>query len=466
MKGTGLLKRHHNWFALGQRLLDAVLVLALLPLLAWLKGVPFSSGYLVAAVLGGLLTWVVMGALDAYRPWRGASLSSESKVLLEGWPVVVGLLLVIAWMSKYTQFYSRIMMMEWFVLAPFAMLAAHIGGRMLLRRLRRLGRNYRTAIVIGSGDLGFQLIDRIHSADWMGIRIVGCFDDDKRKQGATIAGVPMLGNIDDAAAYVKSEQIDRVYIALPVRTEARIRKVFDALQDTTASLYLVPDMLMFQLMDARMEEINGMPVFSLRETPLMGPFGLIKRLEDVVLSSMILLLVSPLLIAIAIAVKATSPGPVLFKQRRYGLNGDVVVVWKFRTMTVLEDGDALTQTKRHDPRVTPLGRILRSTSLDELPQFFNVLQGRMSIVGPRPHAIVHNEQFRRLVKGYMWRHKVKPGITGWAQINGWRGETDSLDKIEKRVEHDIEYIRNWSLWLDLKIIVLTILRGFRSPNAY
>ena len=464
--GPGIMKRHHNWFALGQRLLDATLVVALVPLLTWLKGLDFTSFYYIAAVLGGLLTWVVMGALDAYRPWRGASLYSEGKVLLEGWPVVVGLLLVIGWLSKYTQFFSRIVLLEWFVLAPLAMLVAHISGRMLLRHLRRLGRNYRTAIIIGGGDLGSHLIDRIHSADWMGIRIVGCFDDDKRKQGSTIAGVPVLGNIDDAAAHVKAEHIDMVYIALPMRAEARIHKVLEALQDTTASMYVLPDMLMFQLMDARMQEINGLPVFSLRETPLVGPFGLIKRLEDLVLSSLILLLISPLLVAIAIAVKVTSPGPVLFKQRRYGLNGDVVVVWKFRTMSVLEDDNALTQTKRHDPRVTPLGRILRRTSLDELPQFFNVLQGRMSIVGPRPHAVVHNEQFRRLVKGYMWRHKVKPGITGWAQINGWRGETDSLDKIERRVEYDIEYIRNWSLWLDMKIIVLTILRGFRSPNAY
>ncbi len=464
--GRGMLKRYHNWFALGQRLLDAALVFALVPLLTSLNGLTYSIGYHIAAVLGGLLTWAVMGALDAYRPWRGASLTSEGRVLLEGWPVVIGLLLAIGWLSKSTQVYSRIVALEWFALAPLVMLAAHIGGRLLLRHLRRLGHNYRSAIVIGSGELGFQLIERIQGADWMGIRIVGCFDDDKRKQGMTNAGVPVLGHIDDAAAYVKSEHIDRVYIALPMRAQARIQKVFDTLQDTTASLYLVPDVLMFQLMDARMQEINGLPVFSLCETPLLGPFGLIKRLEDIVLATLILLLISPLMAAIAIAVRLTSPGPVLFKQRRYGLNGDVVVVWKFRTMTVLEDDHSLTQTVRHDPRVTPLGRLLRRTSLDELPQFINVLQGRMSIVGPRPHAIVHNEQYRRLVKGYMWRHKVKPGITGWAQVNGWRGETDSLGKMEKRVEHDIDYIRNWSLWLDLKIIVLTILRGFRSPNAY
>jgi putative colanic acid biosynthesis UDP-glucose lipid carrier transferase len=300
----------------------------------------------------------------------------------------------------------------------------------------------------------------------MGIRIVGCFDDDGRKHGMSIGGVPVLGDTADAAAYVKSEHVDRVYIALPMRAEAKIRKVFDLLQDTTASMYMVPDVLMFQLMDARMYEINGLPVFSLCETPLLGPFGLIKRLEDIVLASLILAVISPLMAAIAIAIKATSPGPILFKQRRYGLNGDVVLVWKFRTMTVLEDDHSVTQTIRHDPRVTPLGCILRRTSLDELPQFFNVLQGRMSIVGPRPHAIVHNEQYRRLIKGYMWRHKVKPGITGWAQVNGWRGETDSLSKMEKRVEYDIDYIRNWSVWLDAKIILMTIWKGFRNPNAY
>ena len=467
MVDGGILKRNYSWFALGQRLLDAGLVAAALPLLTRINGVGYSREYQTAALLCGLLTWAVMGALDAYRPWRGARLSSEGKVILEGWPVVFAVLLAVAWLSKSTEFFSRRIIVEWFVLAPAAMLMAHVSSRLLLRRLRAMGRNYRTAVVIGAGEIGYELVERVQSADWMGIRIIGCFDDNEHVQGMTFSsGVPVIGAIMDVAKYVQSHHVDMVYIALPMRMEAQIHAVFEALQDTTASVYFVPDLLMFRLLDAHMQEINGLPVFSLCETPLLGPFGLIKRLEDIVLGTLILILISPLMAAIAVAIKLTSPGPVLFKQRRYGLNGDIVTVWKFRTMTVLEDGPVVTQTMRRDARVTPFGRLLRCTSLDELPQFINVLQGKMSIVGPRPHAVAHNEQYRKLVKGYMWRHKVKPGITGWAQINGWRGETDCLEKMEQRVEHDIDSIQHWSVWLDLKIILMTLWRGFRNPNAY
>jgi putative colanic acid biosynthesis UDP-glucose lipid carrier transferase len=194
--------------------------------------------------------------------------------------------------------------------------------------------------------------------------------------------------------------------------------------------------------------------------------GWLKRAEDLILGVAILAVAAIPMLLIACAVKWTSKGSILFKQRRYGLNGKVVYVWKFRTMTVSDDGETVMQAKKGDSRLTPIGAFLRRTSLDELPQFFNVLQGTMSIVGPRPHAVAHNEQYRWLIPGYMLRHKVKPGITGWAQVNGWRGETDTLEKMEKRVECDLEYMRNWSLWLDIKIVALTIFKGFYSKNAY
>jgi putative colanic acid biosynthesis UDP-glucose lipid carrier transferase len=212
--------------------------------------------------------------------------------------------------------------------------------------------------------------------------------------------------------------------------------------------------------------MEGLPVYSIYETPFAGPNDWVKRAEDIILGLAIIILILPLLLIIAIGVKFSAPGPIIFQQRRYGIHGDEIWVWKFRSMTVCEDGPSIPQACKNDPRVTKFGSFLRKTSMDEFPQFLNVLKGDMSIVGPRPHAIAHNEYYRKLVPGYMLRHKVKPGITGWAQVNGWRGETDTLNKMEKRVEYDLDYIRNWTLWLDLRIIFLTIFKGIVGKNAY
>ncbi|HGY7527318.1 TPA: undecaprenyl-phosphate glucose phosphotransferase, partial [Escherichia coli] len=235
----------------------------------------------------------------------------------------------------------------------------------------------------------------------------------------------------------------------------KMKELIKALTDTTCSVILIPDVFTFNILQSRTEEVNGIPVVPIFETPLNGINMVLKRLEDIILSVVILTLISPILIIISLCVKLTSPGPIIFKQTRYGMDGKPIKVWKFRTMVVMEN-DNVTQATKNDVRVTKVGRFLRRTSLDELPQFFNVLFGGMSIVGPRPHAVIHNEQYRSLIEGYMLRHKVKPGITGWAQINGWRGETDTLEKMEKRVEYDLEYIREWSIWLDIRIIFLTI----------
>lgn len=466
MQKTGTMRRYHSWLSMGRRLLDAGLVFALLPALCVWVGIPYGKLYQVAAIFGAVLTWIAMGAVDAYRPWRGAWLWQEARVLIGGWLLVIAGLLFAAWSIKLTGQYSRSVIGGWFVLAPLALILLHIAERSFLRALRRRGRNTRTAVIVGGGDLGRRLAEHIQQESWMGIRIVGFFDDDPRKSSKDVLRLPVLGKCPDVYDYVRAHGIDNVYIALPMRAERRMREVFDLLQDTTASVFLVPDLFVFELMGAREQDIAGLPVFALCETPLTGPFGVFKRLEDIVLAASILILVSPLMLLIALGIKLTSPGPVLFKQRRYGLDGKEIWIWKFRTMTVCEDGDEVTQARKCDPRVTPFGALLRRTSLDELPQFINVLLGTMSIVGPRPHAVAHNEQYRKLIKGYMWRHKVKPGITGWAQINGWRGETDTLEKMKKRVEYDIDYIRNWSLWLDLKIVMLTLIRGFAGKNAY
>jgi putative colanic acid biosynthesis UDP-glucose lipid carrier transferase len=299
----------------------------------------------------------------------------------------------------------------------------------------------------------------------MGLRLIG-FYDDRPQQMELGERVPVKGDRLALIEAARSGQIDKVYLTLPLSREPLLNELIRELSDTTVSVYLIPDLFMFDLLHARSESINGLATISIFDTPMDGPNAVLKRIEDVVLASLILLLIAVPMLFIAVAVKLTSRGPVLFRQTRYGMDGRPIRVWKFRSMTVMEDGAAVTQASRNDCRITPLGAFLRRTSLDELPQFFNVLLGDMSVVGPRPHAVAHNEQYRRQVSRYMLRHKVKPGITGWAQVNGWRGETDTLEKMQKRIEFDLDYIENWSVWWDLKIVLLTLFKGFVHRNAY
>jgi putative colanic acid biosynthesis UDP-glucose lipid carrier transferase len=322
-------------------------------------------------------------------------------------------------------------------------------------------------VIVGANDTGLQLAVKIDQTPYLGIRITGFFDDRSRVRLGQLGAAPLLGSMQELARFVRENEIDLIYLALPMATQPRILSLLEDLRDTTASIYFVPDMFVTDLIQARMDSVSNVPVVAVCETPFSGAAGLIKRASDLALASLFLCLVSPLMLAIAIGVKRSSPGPVLFRQRRYGLDGKEIVVYKFRSMTVCEDGGDVQQATRSDPRVTRFGAFLRRTSMDELPQFINVLQGRMSIVGPRPHAVAHNEQYRKLIKGYMVRHKVKPGITGLAQINGLRGETETLDEMKARIEYDLAYLRNWSLRLDLSIILRTIwvvLRG--DPKAY
>jgi putative colanic acid biosynthesis UDP-glucose lipid carrier transferase len=277
----------------------------------------------------------------------------------------------------------------------------------------------------------------------------------------------LTGHCTDVADYVRSQGIDLVYIALPLCNVPRMATLVNALRDTTASVYFVPDAFAFDLIQSRLVEINGMPALSVCDTPFHGMDAVLKRGMDIVFASVGLVLASPVMLLAAVAVKCTSRGPVLFRQRRYGLNGEEILVCKFRSMLTTEDGDVVKQATKVDPRVTPVGRFLRKTSIDELPQLFNVLHGTMSLVGPRPHAVAHNELYRKLISGYMIRHKVRPGITGLAQVKGLRGETESLDKMRDRVSFDLEYLRYWSPWLDVKIIFKTLIEVVRGgKNAY
>uniref|UniRef100_B8HLM1 Undecaprenyl-phosphate glucose phosphotransferase n=1 Tax=Cyanothece sp. (strain PCC 7425 / ATCC 29141) TaxID=395961 RepID=B8HLM1_CYAP4 len=322
----------------------------------------------------------------------------------------------------------------------------------------------RKAVIVGANSMGYHLAEQLKSSRELKIEFQGFFDDPAKSSDRLPRG--WMGCLERLPEYVKHYGIDVVYIALPSSEEGTIAKLLDELQDTTACVYVVPNWPVINPIQTRIYSINGVPVVALWEIPFTRLQSWLKRTIDVILSSLALLGLMPLMLLIALGIKLTSPGPILFKQRRYGLNGKEIIIYKFRSMRVMEDGSTVVQARRHDSRVTPLGAFLRRTSLDELPQFINVLQGRMSIVGPRPHAIAHNEEYRKLIKGYMLRHKVKPGITGWAQVNGFRGETDTLEKMQKRVDYDLYYLKNWSLLLDLQIILRTALVFFKSQNAY
>jgi putative colanic acid biosynthesis UDP-glucose lipid carrier transferase len=313
---------------------------------------------------------------------------------------------------------------------------------------------------------GLELARRLKHDVYSNVHVLGFLDDRGWERLDRNTEYPVLARIEDLPQVVKRHRIELVYLALPMVSGPRLQGLLDALRDTTASVYFVPDMFVTDLIQGRVDSVSGMPVLGVCDSPFSGASGLIKRASDIVFSLAILAAIAPLLAALALCVKLSSPGPVIFKQRRYGLDGEEIVVYKFRSMTVVEDGAEIRQCAPDDCRLTPLGAFMRRTSLDELPQFINVLQGRMSIVGPRPHAVAHNELYRKLIKGYMQRHKVRPGLTGWAQVNGLRGETATLERMQARIDHDLDYLRNWSLRLDLYIIAKTVWVVLKGENAH
>lgn len=461
----GILKQRSSELSLLYRGSDIVLILLAHHIASAFWSVAWHPyrGLKVAVVIIAFL--LISEAMSLYHSWRTASVWSEIKRMTLVWLGAVLVLILGIYFSHTANYFSRLVTLSWFVLAPALMALSRLAVRWVLNWLRRAGRNTRTLVFAGAGACSEKIARQLQNTPWMGFKVVGVYDDRsaaRLEKGA----LALLGSLQQLIEEARRGSIDYVYITLPMHAEKRIIQLVTDLADTTASVYVVPDMFISDLLHARWTHIGEAPAVSVYETPFAGVNGVVKRGEDIVIGSLILLLISPLLLAIAIGVKLTSPGSVLFKQRRYGLNGEVVEVWKFRSMTVTEDGDNVPQATKGDRRITRFGGFLRRTSLDELPQFFNVIQGHMSIVGPRPHAVSHNEFYRRLIHGYMLRHKVKPGITGWAQVNGWRGETETLDKMEKRVEFDLQYVRNWSLMLDIKIILMTIFKGFRSERAY
>jgi undecaprenyl-phosphate glucose phosphotransferase len=465
----GIIRQNVGKLEFLRRALDGALIVTLLYVSALRSGVRDLGEYHLLATVALFLFVLFSEANGLYRIGREThSLRSALLKFAEAWGGVVLCLVVLLFATKTSTYYSRGVILAWFFLVLGAVTGLQTGLVLALRELRRRGYNLRRAAIVGAGEMGLRVGAAINENPELGIYLSGYYDERSLQrlelppdQTSHLRGTPA-----DLLKAARSGSIDSVYITFPLHARDRIQDQIRLLSETTASVYIVPDFLIFDLLRSRWTNLGDVPAVSVVETPFSGVDGLLKRIEDLVLGTILLgMFIAPMAV-VALLVWILDGKPILFKQRRYGLDGREILVWKFRTMTVLEDQDDLKQAKRNDPRTTRLGAFLRRTSLDELPQFFNVLQGRMSIVGPRPHPVGMNERYRTLVYRYMVRHKVKPGITGLAQIHGFRGETDTLDKMEKRVGFDLEYIHNWSLFLDFKIIAITTIKSVMGTNAY
>lgn len=447
-----------------QVLNPAIVVLTLL-ICAMLYQQTFLNRYVNLSVLAFIVSAWMLGSVDLtiggdFRAWW-----SIARRQLVRWAGTVAILLLLAFVTKTSAQFSRRVILTWFVATPMLLLLGTALARVLVRRSSISGTLLRTHVVVGANALGCELATRLRRNSSLGT-FIGFFDDRNRERLPAECHGHLLGRLQQLPDYVRRNAIDVVHIAMPMIAQPRFQCLLDELRDTTASIYFVPDILSCDLIQSRVVEVGGMPLVAIRESPFCGIDGVVKRCSDFLLSLLMLLLSAPLMLAIAIAIKSNSPGTVIFRQRRYGLNGEEILIYKFRTMTVCEDGAHIVQAQRDDVRITRVGRLLRKTSLDELPQLFNVLFGTMSMVGPRPHAVAHNEAYRRLIPGYMLRHKIRPGITGWAQVNGLRGETDTVDKMRQRVDYDLDYLRGWSIWLDLRILVRTLWVVIGDRHAY
>ena len=485
--GRGPLRAHGGSVAMLQRVLDAFWIFCahyvaylLYPSITRVVaalGIAVPAGGIeqdwttqdTLASVTAIVTFQVMAeAHGLYRSWQGIPLRRELITTLVAWLMSIPVLLFTAFVTKTSEGYSRSVSLVWFFGAASALTIWRMGMRAAAFELRRRGGNTRNVAIAGATEIALSVAKTISEEPYSGMRLVGFYDDRNSDRRTAVpeqfGGV--IGDLNQLVTDAREGKVDIVYISLPLRAESRINTLVRKLGDTTVSAYVIADFFVFDLLHAQWTSVGDIPAVSILDTPFHGLGGWVKRLEDIVVGSLILALIAIPMLVVAIGIKLTSQGPVFFRQKRYGLNGKEIRVLKFRSMRVMEDGPIVKQATKDDPRVTPLGKLIRRTSIDELPQFLQVLTGEMSIVGPRPHAVAHNELYRSKIQGYMLRHKVKPGITGWAQVNGWRGETDTYEKMQKRVDHDLDYIRNWNLFLDIRIIWMTIFGRKTSENAY
>ena len=467
MSEQGMIRSRQGSFSAGYRLIDLLIILSGLFVSANLYGVIPDSQYLSAVLIAAVSFYLLAESLGIYGSWRAVSPVRMLAATAGAWVTSCLGLVLLGFFAKISEDFSRVVMGSWMLSTLIILCGWRIGFRKILQMMRVRGYNSRRAAIVGLNDNALRLRGQLQRHPELGISFDGFFDDRSHERFAEeFPEEKLQGTIQNLLDRTKTGEFDMIFIALPLKAQKRIAQILERCGDTTANVHLIPDFFTYNLINARLGEVGNVQTISIYDTPIFGFNDVLKRLFDIAFSTCVLTVIALPMLLIAAAVKFTSPGPVIFKQYRYGLDGRKIHVWKFRSMTAMDNGDKVVQAKKGDARITRVGAFIRKTSLDELPQFINVLQGNMSVVGPRPHAVAHNEEYRKLIPYYMLRHKVKPGITGWAQINGYRGETDTLDKMEGRVDYDLDYIRNWSLWMDIKIVFMTVFKGFTGSNVH
>ncbi|MEP6942297.1 MAG: undecaprenyl-phosphate glucose phosphotransferase [Betaproteobacteria bacterium] len=431
--------------------------------LVYVPGLAITPAYWLAIISVALASLFVFPTVGLYRPQRGASIVEDVRALVSGWLILLALGVFLVFVTKSGVLYSRIWVALWVASGFISQTLVRVVLRLVLRSLRRRGLNLRHICIVGAGELGREVALRLRRAPWSGLQLHGFYDDTPGLAGSSIDGVPVLGSIESLRGDLDRGELDQVWIALPLRAEERIRQLVNELRAHPVQVRYVPDIFGFQLLRHSFSEVAGMPVIGLTDTPMQGVQRLLKAAEDYVGGGIVLLLLSPVLLLVALVIRLTSPGPVLYRQQRVTWNGRHFSMLKFRSMqTGAENESGPVWSQQSDPRTTRVGALLRRFSLDELPQLFNVLRGEMSLVGPRPERPEFVARFREEIPGYMQKHMVKAGITGWAQVNDLRGSSD----LGKRIQYDLYYIENWSLWFDLRILALTVWHVFKSRNAY
>lgn len=465
----GLIRPHMSSLALMYKFIDAAQLFLTLYGSVLFNGAKFSSQWSIVGLVAVIMFLAYAEIFALYRPWRSSRYWAFVLATSASWAMTVASLVFLGYLFDAHQILNKEIVTTWM---GFSLICLHSWRwifRQFLFLLRRNNFNTRSAIILGATQSGVQLKEELDKNKHLGIKFLGFYDDRPEKRTMQEAyEVKVEGTCGDAVALAQKGMVDQVYIALPIYAKNRIDYILNLFSDSTATVHIIPNLYEYQLLHAQWDQVGAVTTLSIHDSPIksfMG--GYVKRLVDILLASFSLIVLFLPMLLIGAFIKITSKGPVIFAQKRYGLDGQQIDVYKFRTMTTMDNGNIVKQATLNDTRITPLGKFLRSNSLDELPQLFNVLQGAMSIVGPRPHAIAHNEEYRKIIRGYMLRHKVKPGLTGWAQVNGWRGQTETLDKMKHRVEYDLEYINKWSLSFDFKIILMTLFNGtLFNKNAY
>lgn len=471
----GFFQKHSRAIARLCRLIDIFLIITAGCFAHYLKFGTFllSVDLYNALLMSILLSFIVFEWLMVYAGKRGQSLTREIINVVFAWSIVLLILTLLAYMSKMGESVSR----EWAIISSISavglMCLFRVSLRVCLSKIRSEGWNTRNAVIYGAGNLGQLIAQKLKKETWAGINCIGFFDDEV-EEVKNADGLPVWGRLEELSKMIEDgrtnsinqSKIDQVWIALPLTAQARINEVVKMLQNTPVQIQFVLDSEGTEIFKYPTDQFAGIPILNMSVQRLTGTDAIIKNLFDKVFASTVLFFIWPIMLIIMLLIKLESQGDAIFKQARYGVDGKQIEIWKFRSMNVTEDSDDIIQTQKQDSRVTKVGQFIRKWSLDELPQFINVLQGSMSVVGPRPHAVLHNEYYRQHISKYMSRHVVKPGITGWAQVNGWRGQTETDEKMQQRVKFDLDYISNWSLRLDLKIIFWTIFRGLSGENVY